>query len=74
MLRFVGLGCNVLLFTAAIVAAEAPKMNFDVPADSSEKALRQFSAQAGLEVLFPSDVARGVRTMPVKGEMSPIVY
>jgi outer membrane receptor protein involved in Fe transport len=50
-------------------AAEAVKKTFDLPADSADRAIRRFSEQAGLEVFYPSAVAKGVRTQPVKGEM-----
>jgi iron complex outermembrane recepter protein len=49
----------------------APSVKFDLPAAAAEKSLRLFSRQAGVEVVFASSVARGVRTRPVKGEMPP---
>ena len=36
-----------------------------------EKSLKRFSAQTGQEVLFASELTRGVRTNRVKGEMQP---
>src|SRR5687768_2010552 len=41
-------------------AAEAIKKSFDLPADSIERSLKRFSAQSGLEVLFPTDTVAGV--------------
>lgn len=51
--------------------AAATKLSFDLPEDSAEKSLKRFSEQAGREVLFASDITRGIRTNSVKGEMPP---
>lgn len=52
-------------------AAEAGRKNFNVPADDAAKALKQFAAQSGEQLLFsPSDVA-GVKTLAIKGELTP---
>ena len=59
--------CGIALTVA--LSAAAPTMNFDLPADSAEKALRQFSQQSGLEVVFASGIAKDVRTKLVRGEM-----
>ncbi len=63
----------LLMCACNLFAAESAAMSFDLPADSAEKALKRFSEQAGLEVLFPTQVARSVQTKPVKGEMTPRV-
>jgi hypothetical protein len=57
---------GVLLRSAA--AADSLQ-SFDIPAGEAEKTLRQFAAQSGLEVLFSTDAARGVRTRAVKGRL-----
>ncbi|MCB1104972.1 MAG: TonB-dependent receptor [Cephaloticoccus sp.] len=44
---------------------------FDLPADTAEVSLKRFSEQSGLEVLFASRIAVGVRTKPVYGERTP---
>lgn len=48
----------------------APK-NFNVPAGDATAALKTFSQQAGVEVLFPTDAAQGVRTNAVSGSLTP---
>ncbi len=53
---------------SAVFAADAPR-RFDLPVDDAERALKRFSEQAGQQVLFPSDVVRGVRTNAVAGEL-----
>lgn len=50
-------------------AAEATK-RFDIPAGTAEKTLRQFAAQSGVEVLFSTAAATGVRTNAVKGDLA----
>jgi outer membrane receptor protein involved in Fe transport len=57
------------IFTLAF-GAEQAKSSFDLPADTADKSLRLFSTQSGLEVLFVTDVAAGVRTNAVKGEFT----
>lgn len=62
-----------LLFAVATLgfAAQPAKRAFDLRAESADKSLKRFSEQAGVEVLFPTKVARSVRTREVKGEMTP---
>lgn len=60
-----------LCFAVFGFAAEAAKKNFNVPADDAARALKQFAAQSGEQLLFsPSDVA-GVKTLAIKGELTP---
>jgi hypothetical protein len=64
----------LLFFTFArgsLSAAEHPSKAFDVAADVAERSLKIFSSQAGLEVIFPSALAKNVRTKSVKGTMQP---
>jgi hypothetical protein len=54
-----------------MLCAAAPLTRyFDLPAGTAEKSLKQFSEQAGKEVLFATQIAKAVRTQPVKGEMT----
>lgn len=53
-------------------ASEAAKKTFDLKADAAEKALKVFSAQSRVEVLFSSEAAAGVRTNAVKGDYTPM--
>jgi hypothetical protein len=57
-------------FVTAIFAAEGKK-SFTIPAGTAEKTLKQFAAQSGIEVVYPAEVVRGVRTPEVKGQMTP---
>lgn len=51
-------------------AAEPVKRSFSVPADDAVRALKQFAAQSGEQLLYsPSDVA-GVKTLAVNGTLS----
>lgn len=52
-------------------AAERMKKTFNIPADIADKSLKQFAAQAGLEVLFSPKSTVHVRTNPVKGDYAP---
>lgn len=67
--RSTGVGSYVLACVSSAIAATAGKVVFNLPADLAEKSLRLFSRQSGAEVVFASDVAKGVRTQPVKGEL-----
>src|SRR5688572_20466698 len=59
----------ITMIVAAFAAQpDSLKRTFDLPADSAEKSIRRFSEQSGLEVFYPSSVAKGVRTQAVKGE------
>ena len=49
----------------------ADRKPFDLPAADAERALRQFSAQAGIALVFPSEITRGIRTQPVRGTYTP---
>ena len=43
---------------------------FDLPAGMANESLKKFSVQSGLEVIFPTGVARRIRTPAVKGEFT----
>lgn len=70
---FVSVFCAFIAIVGSLFAASAaePKKKlFDLAADTADKSLKLFSQQAGLEVLFPHEIAKRVRTQPVKGELS----
>jgi len=56
-----------LLILSGILHASAPARSFDIPAGDAEKTLQRFAAQSGVEVLFSTAAAKGVRTNAVKG-------
>lgn len=63
------LGSLLLLAGLAAVAAE-PKHTFAISAGPAEPALKQFSEQSGRQVIFPTDLVRGVRTAAARGELT----
>ncbi len=56
-----------LLCAQAAYAAETGRHEFDLRADTVERALKQFSEQSGRQVLVPTELINGVRTKAVKG-------
>ena len=60
-----------LILASIAPAAEPAKRSFNVPAADAEKALKVFSEQARLEVLFPTALVTGVRTQSVSGDLPP---
>src|SRR5688500_12362969 len=43
----------------------------DISAGDASRTLKQFTAQAGEQLLYTMDAVRGVRTHAAKGEMNP---
>ncbi|MFO1448849.1 MAG: TonB-dependent receptor [Opitutaceae bacterium] len=67
------LALSAALATPLVVTAQSTadaRKSYDLPADNADKALRRFSEQAGIQVLFPSEVVRDVRTGAVKGNLT----
>ncbi len=64
----------LLLFAALLVGAHAaePRRRYDLPAGDAARALRDFSASSGREILFAADAVRGVRTGAVQGEFTAL--
>src|SRR5262245_61124010 len=69
--------CLLLATTAAIaltpVAAwsqTAQRVAFDIKPGSTAQALNDFARQAGVQILFPYDVAAGRQTEGLKGDLS----
>ncbi len=56
--------------TEAVVAQAAPAVRFDIPAGPLAGALAQFGDAAGLQLLYPAELARGVASPGVTGAMS----
>lgn len=69
-LRAVPLYLVTVLALLGASPADSLRKVYDLPADSAEKSIRRFSEQSGLEVFYPSHVTKGVRTQPVRGEMT----
>jgi len=64
--------CSLLFaFVPDVVAADAVKeATFNIPADTAVKALKQFSAQSGQQLLYSNADLAGVTTNEVKGKLS----
>jgi iron complex outermembrane recepter protein len=60
------------LLASTLAASESPR-EFNIAAGKADVALRQFTAQSGLEVLFGTATTSNVRTREVKGVMPPRV-
>lgn len=54
-------------------AAETTKSSFifNVPAGDAIETIKQVAQQAGIEIMFPAEVVRGVQTNAVQGEFTP---
>ncbi|WP_411851128.1 TonB-dependent receptor domain-containing protein [Stenotrophomonas sp. LGBM10] len=70
-------GIAAALATAAPAANAQPRDGssvatpFDIPAQPLDPALRRFGREAGVQVVFRSAVAEGLRSMPVQGRLTP---
>jgi len=63
----------VLLMSSAFVMpahAEDRKYNFQIPAEDTAKALNDFARQAGVQIMFPYDLAVKHRTPAIVGQYS----
>ena len=63
--------CFLGLLALTAHGAEA-KRSFDIPSDAAEKSLAMFAKQSGVEVLFSTEAAAGIRTEAIKGEIVPL--
>lgn len=62
--------CSLICCAASIAADQSKEVSFDIPSDSAVKALKQFSAQSGLQLLYSNADLAGVTTNQVKGSLS----
>lgn len=60
-----------LSLPTAVAAEAAVRRSYDLPADTADKSLRRFSEQSGIQVIFPSEVVRGIRANAVQGTLTP---
>ena len=68
--------CGLLLATVTGFPAAAPEAapgvrTFDIPAGPGDQALRRFTAQSGIEVVFGTATVAQVRANAVKGDLTP---
>jgi outer membrane receptor protein involved in Fe transport len=60
----------LLAAVRSLIAAEAPRMVFDLPSGDARPMLRQFASQARREIVFVVGSVDGVKTNAVRGEMT----
>jgi iron complex outermembrane recepter protein len=61
------------LLTASVLhASETDRKAFDLDAGSAEQTLKLFTAQSGVELIYPTNSVEGIRTNPVHGQYEPI--
>ena len=65
------LGLALVLACLVVPAAPAAAPQLDVPAGDAAKTLRRFARQAGVQLVFPVDEVRGLRTREVRGQLAP---
>lgn len=70
--HFAAILATLLVFAAgpALRAAEAVKNRFDIPAGAALVTLKEFSAQAGGQLLYSAGAVEDVETSAVKGEFT----
>lgn len=56
---------------AGLLSAQDARQTFDLPADAAGRTLREFSIQAGQQVLYSTHVVSDVRTNAVRGSYTP---
>lgn len=62
--------CALFLTALSWAAAGAAPKTFDIPAGDAIDTLRRAAQQAGLDIMFPAESVRGVRTNAVRGELT----
>jgi hypothetical protein len=66
--------CAAFAFCALLLGATSEDVvrAFDIPAGPAAASLRQFSTQAAVQLVFPTDLVAGVRTNSVQGRFTPL--
>lgn len=59
-----------LILAGQMAGAAEPAVALDIPAQSLGTALRQFAEQTGLQLVYETEIATGLRNPPVKGELT----
>ncbi|HKB89013.1 MAG TPA: STN domain-containing protein, partial [Opitutaceae bacterium] len=57
--------------TSVLLAADTTKKTFSIPAETADKSLKKFTDQSGLELLYSTELAAGVKTNAVNGDLEP---
>lgn len=62
---------GLIIASLPLPASEAAKpVAFDIPAGAAIESFQRFTAQSGVQLLYAVDELAGVRTAPVKGELT----
>ena len=69
--RFALVAIFALLASGLSAADPAAKSSFNVPANDATVSLKAFAEQSGLEIIYPDDNVKGVRTNAVVGQFTP---
>lgn len=64
---------SILTIVGAAAKPQESTFVFDLPAEKAERALKKFSVQTGLEVIYVSDAVSRVTTAEVRGRYTPQV-
>ncbi len=62
--------CSAILLLSSPSWAEEVAHKFDIPAESTARALNDLSTQSGIQILFPYDVAAKTTASAIKGSYS----
>lgn len=62
---------SLFIAVTAFAQSEESSRSFDLPAGSADVTLKQFSAQAGIQLIYPTDRVSDVRTQAVRGSLTP---
>lgn len=68
--RWALLLAGLLLSIASSAAEPLAKRVYDVPVGDATVSLRLFAEQSGLEIIYPAEDVKGVRTNALKGEFA----
>jgi len=69
--RFPWLVACLAFSLAGLSLLAAERKRFDIPAGTADKALKEFIAQSGSELVYPAELARGVKSSAVIGDFTP---
>lgn len=69
--RWLSVVAAVWGFLWPVLAAEAARLKFDLPADVVARSIKIFAQQSGVEILISADLGREIRTQAVVGEFTP---
>ncbi|HTM81564.1 TonB-dependent receptor [Asticcacaulis sp.] len=69
-ISMIALVIGASIFCSTDTYADDGKIKFNIPAESTAKALNDFSTQASIQILFPYEVAARTTVLALKGEYS----